>query len=203
MKIICIGRNYASHIEELANERPDEPVIFMKPATSIIPKHQPFVIPEFTNEVHYEVELLLKICKNGKYIEPQFAKNYYEEIGLGLDFTARDLQSKLKKAGLPWEKAKAFDRSACVGQDWIPKNELEIDDIHFSLKVNEKVVQSDTSAKMLWKFDELIAYVSRYFTLNKGDILFTGTPQGVGKVEEKDWLQGHIQDKLIFDINVK
>ena len=203
MKIICVGRNYASHIEELDNEKPEDPVLFMKPNTSIIPKNQPFVIPEFSKDIHYEIELLIKICKNGKYIEPQFAKNYYKEVGLGIDFTARDLQTKLKQAGLPWEKAKAFDRSACIGQNWLPVEEFDINDTHFSLQLNEKIVQSDTTAKMLWKVDELITYISRYFTLNKGDVIFTGTPKGVGQVTENDQLKGYIQDQLMFDINVK
>jgi 2-keto-4-pentenoate hydratase/2-oxohepta-3-ene-1,7-dioic acid hydratase in catechol pathway len=203
MKIICVGRNYASHIEELDNEKPADPVLFMKPNTSIIPKDQPFVIPEFSKDIHYEVELLIKICKNGKFIEPQFAKNYYQEIGLGIDFTARDLQTKLKKAGLPWEKAKAFDRSACIGQRWLPVEDSDVNDTHFSLQLNGQVVQSDTTAKMLWKVDELITYISRYFTLNKGDVIFTGTLKGVGKVAENDQLKGFIQDRLMFDINVK
>jgi len=203
MKIICVGRNYASHIEELDNEKPENPVLFMKPNTSIIPKNQPFVIPEFSNDIHYEVELLIKICKNGKYIEPQFAKNYYQEIGLGIDFTARDLQAELKQAGLPWEKAKAFDRSSCIGQNWLPVEEFDINDTHFSLQLNEQVLQSDTTAKMLWKVDELITYISKYFTLNKGDVIFTGTPKGVGQVTENDQLKGYIQDRLMFDINVK
>ena len=203
MKIICVGRNYASHIEELDNEKPADPVLFMKPNTSIIPKDQPFVIPEFSKDIHYEVELLIKICKNGKYIDTSFAKNYYQEIGLGIDFTARDLQTKLKKAGLPWEKAKAFDRSACIGQRWLPVEDLDVNDTHFSLQLNGQVVQSDTTAKMLWKVDELITYISRYFTLNKGDVIFTGTPKGVGKVAENDQLKGYIQDRLMFDINVK
>ena len=203
MKIICVGRNYASHIEELENEKPDDPVLFMKPNTSIIPRNQPFVMPEFSNDIHYEVELLIKICKNGKYIDIPFAKNYYQEIGLGIDFTARDLQTKLKKAGLPWEKAKAFDRSAYIGQRWLPVEDLDVNDTHFSLQLNGQVVQSDTTAKMLWKVDELITYISRYFTLNKGDVIFTGTPKGVAKVAENDQLKGYIQDRLMFDINVK
>lgn len=203
MKIICVGRNYASHITELSNEKPENPVLFMKPPSSLIPRNQPFVIPEFSNDIHYEVELLVKICKNGKYIDHQFAQNYYTEIGLGIDFTARDVQTDLKKAGLPWEKAKAFDRSACVGNIWLPVKDFDIDDISFSLIKNDQIVQQDTSAKMLWKVDELICYISRYFTLNKGDIIFTGTPKGVGKVQENDHLKGYIDDHNIFEINVK
>lgn len=203
MKIICVGRNYASHIQELDNEKPDDPVLFMKPNTSIIPRNQPFVIPDFSDDIHYEVELLIKISKNGKFVEHQFAKNYYQEIGLGIDFTARDLQTKLKKAGLPWEKAKAFDRSACIGQKWLSVEEFDVNNTHFSLQLNDQVVQSDTTAKMLWKVEELITYISRFFTLNKGDIIFTGTPKGVGQVSENDQLKGFIQDRLIFDINVK
>jgi 2-keto-4-pentenoate hydratase/2-oxohepta-3-ene-1,7-dioic acid hydratase in catechol pathway len=203
MKIICVGRNYASHITELSNEKPENPVLFMKPPSSLIPRNQPFVIPEFSNDIHYEVELLVKICKNGKYIDHQFTQNYYTEIGLGIDFTARDVQTDLKKAGLPWEKAKAFDRSACVGNIWLPVKNFDIDDISFSLIKNNQIVQQDTSAKMLWKVDELICYISRYFTLNKGDIIFTGTPMGVGKVQENDHLKGYIDDHDIFEINVK
>lgn len=203
MKIICVGRNYASHIEELSNERPANPVLFMKPPSALIPKNQPFVIPEFSSEIHYEVELLLKICKNGKHISPQFAKNYYSEIGLGIDFTARDVQADLKKAGLPWEKAKAFDRSACVGNTWLSVENLNINDVPFSLMKNGEIVQQDTSAKMLWKVEELICYISKYFTLHKGDIIFTGTPEGVGKIAEHDRLKGYIDHQNIFEINVK
>ena len=202
MKIICIGRNYAKHIEELENERPASPVIFMKPDSSVILKNHPFVIPPFSTDVHYEVELLVKINRIGKHIDAKFAHKYYEEIGLGIDFTARDLQSKLKTKGLPWEKAKAFDGSALIG-NFMPKSELNMDKISFQLLRNEVVVQDGQSDHMLWKIDELIAYVSQYFTLKIGDILFTGTPAGVGKVETGDVLEGRIEGQDMFRLKVK
>src|SRR5690606_22130532 len=168
MKIICIGRNYTDHISELNNERPTEPVIFMKPDSSILLKKFPFVIPEFTNDVHHEVEVLVKINKVGKYIDTKFAHKYYDEIGLGIDFTARDLQTKLKEKGLPWEKAKGFDGSAVIGEEFINKSEFtSVDDINFELVNNGEVVQKGNTQNMLWKIDELIAYVSQYFTLKK------------------------------------
>ncbi|MUV04100.1 MULTISPECIES: fumarylacetoacetate hydrolase family protein [Flavobacterium] len=204
MKIICIGRNYARHIEELANERPEEPVIFLKPDTAPVLRKFPFVIPEFSNDVHYEVEILVKINKVGKYIDAKFAHKYYSEIGLGIDFTARDLQSKLKEKGLPWEKAKGFDGSAVIGEEFINKSEFaSVDDINFELVKNGEVVQKGNTQNMLWKIDELIAYVSQYFTLKKGDIIFTGTPEGVGKVNPDDVLEGSIEGKKIFRIQVK
>ena len=204
MKIICIGRNYARHIEELANERPEEPVIFLKPDTAPVLRKFPFVIPEFSNDVHYEVEILVKINKVGKYIDAKFAYKYYSEIGLGIDFTARDLQSKLKEKGLPWEKAKGFDGSAVIGEEFINKSEFtSVDDINFELVKNGEVVQKGNTQNMLWKIDELIAYVSQYFTLKKGDIIFTGTPEGVGKVNPDDVLEGSIEGKKIFRIQVK
>ena len=179
MKIICIGRNYASHIAELQNERPDEPVIFMKPDSAVVLKQHPFVIPEFSQDVHHEIELVVKINKVGKYIDKKFAHKYYDEITVGIDFTARDVQQKLKDKGLPWEKAKAFDGSAVVG-DFINKNDLRsADNVMFKLTNNEVVVQEGESQHMLWNIDEIIAYVSQYFTLKIGDLIFTGTPQGV------------------------
>ncbi|QEE51393.1 fumarylacetoacetate hydrolase family protein [Flavobacterium alkalisoli] len=203
MKIICIGRNYASHIEELKNERPDEPVIFLKPDTAVVQKQFPFVIPEFSNDVHYEVEVLVKINKVGKYIDAKFAHKYYDEIGLGIDFTARDIQAKLKEKGLPWEKAKAFDGSAVIG-DFINKSELgSLDSINFELTKNDEVVQKGNTQNMLWKIDELVAYVSQYFTLRTGDVIFTGTPEGVGKVNPDDVLEGSIEGKKLFRIQVK
>ncbi|MGV3460143.1 MAG: fumarylacetoacetate hydrolase family protein [Flavobacterium sp.] len=203
MKIICIGRNYADHIKELANERPDEPVIFMKPDTALVQKQFPFVIPEFSNDVHHEVEVLVKINKVGKYIDGKFAHKYYDEIGLGIDFTARDLQSKLKEKGLPWEKAKAFDGSAVVG-DFIPKTEFaDLQNINFELMNNGEVVQKGNTSMMLWGIDELIANVSQYFTLRTGDIIFTGTPQGVAAVKDGDVLEGSIEGKKLFRIQVK
>lgn len=203
MKIICIGRNYAKHIEELQNERPSEPVVFLKPDSAILLKQHPFVIPEFSNDIHHEVEILVKINKVGKYIEPKFAHNYYDEIGLGIDFTARDLQSKLKEKGLPWEKAKAFDGSAVIG-DFLSKNSFNsLESINFELVSNGKVVQKGNSSHMLWKIDELISHVSQYFTLKIGDIIFTGTPEGVAAVKPNDILEGFIENKRLFKIQVK
>jgi len=203
MKLICIGRNYAAHIEELQNERPAEPVVFIKPDSAILPKEQDFYIPGFSEEIHYEVEVLVKIKKVGKHISRKFAHNYYDEIGLGIDFTARDLQSKLKAKGLPWEKAKGFDGSAVVGK-WVSKHVYEnIDKLEFELLKNEKTVQKANTSLMLWKIDELIAYVSTYFMLKKGDILFTGTPAGVGKVSPNDYLSGILEGERLFEIKVR
>ncbi len=203
MKIICIGRNYAAHIEELANERPSEPILFLKPDTAVLLKKFPFVIPEFTNDVHYEVEILVKINKVGKYIETKFAHKYYDDIGLGIDFTARDLQDQLKAKGLPWEKAKGFDGAAVIGE-FVPKETFSsMENINFSLTKNGQTVQKSNSGFMLFKIDELIAEVSKYFTLKKGDIIFTGTPEGVGAVAPNDVLEGFLNDKSMFKINVK
>lgn len=203
MKIICIGRNYVNHIEELNNERPSEPVIFMKPDSALLQKQFPFVIPEFTTDVHYEIELIVKINKVGKYIEPKFAHKYYDEISVGIDFTARDLQDALKAKGLPWEKAKAFDGSAVIG-DFVPKaNYTSVDDINFELHKNGDTVQKSNAQFMLWKIDELIAEVSKYFTLRTGDVLFTGTPEGVGPVAAGDVLEGFLEGKQLFKIQVK
>ncbi len=204
MKIICIGRNYASHISELKNERPTEPIIFLKPDTAVLLKKHPFVIPEFSDDIHYEAEVLVRINRVGKHIQEKFAHKYYDEIGLGIDFTARDLQEKLKNKGLPWEKAKGFDGAAVIGENWIDKKSFsDLNNINFSLVRNEKTVQKGTTAEMLWKIDEIIAYVSQYFTLKIGDIIFTGTPEGVGKVEINDQLTGYIEDREIFSIQVK
>ncbi|WP_299675492.1 fumarylacetoacetate hydrolase family protein [uncultured Tenacibaculum sp.] len=202
MKIICIGRNYAKHIEELANEKPESPVIFLKPDSAILPKNIPFFIPPFSNEIHYEVEVLVKINKVGKHISSKFAHKYYDTVGLGIDFTARDVQAVCKEKGLPWEKAKAFDGSAIVGQ-FFPKEDFDLENLSFQLQKNEEVVQDGNTSSMLWKIDELIAYVSQYFTLKKGDLIFTGTPAGVGKVEENDILTGIIDGKQSFQIKVK
>jgi len=203
MKLICIGRNYTEHIEELNNERPSEPVVFLKPDTAILLKKQPFFIPDFSNDVHHEVEILVKINKVGKHISKKFANKYYDEIGLGIDFTARDLQATLKEKGLPWEKAKGFDGAAVIG-DWLPKSEFtDVNHIQFSLKKNETTVQNGNTSHMLYKIDEIIEYVSKYFTLKIGDIIFTGTPSGVGKVNPNDILTGFIEDKRLFSITVK
>ena len=203
MKIICIGRNYAEHIEELENERPNEPVIFLKPDSAILLKNQPFFIPDFSNEIHYEVEVVIKICKVGKYIQEKFAPNYYEEIGLGIDFTARDIQRKCKEKGLPWEKAKSFDGSAVIGK-FLPKNNLgDLNNLEFTLHKNKVLVQEGNTHSMLWNINEIIAYISQYFTLKKGDIIFTGTPAGVGKVTKNDQLVGKLGHQELFSVKVK
>ena len=203
MKIICIGRNYTEHIKELANERPEEPVVFIKPDSAVLPKDQDFYIPEFTNNVHYEVEVLVKICKVGKHIDESFAHKYYDEIGLGIDFTARDLQSELKEKGLPWEKAKGFDGSAVIGK-WLPKSNFkDLNNLNFTLHKNEELVQDANTNFMLWKIDELIAYVSKFFTLKKGDVLFTGTPAGVGQIATNDYLSGKLEGQELFSTKIK
>ena len=203
MKLICIGRNYTDHIKELDNERPTDPVVFLKPDTAILLKKQPFFIPDFSNDIHHEVEILVKINKVGKYIDKKFAHKYYDEIGLGIDFTARDLQSDLKAKGLPWEKAKAFDGSAVIG-NWLPKTNFKnLNDINFSLQKNNTLVQQGNTKLMLWKIDELIEYISKYFTLKIGDIIFTATPSGVGRVEPNDILIGSIENQEVFKITIK
>lgn len=203
MKLICIGRNYTDHIKELENEKPTDPVVFLKPDTAILLKKQPFFIPEFSNDVQHEVEVLVKINRVGKYIDKKFAHKYYSEIGLGIDFTARDLQAQLKAKGLPWEKAKAFDGSAVIGS-WLPKTEFkDLNNLDFSLKKNDAIVQQGNTSLMLWEIDEIVEYVSKYFTLKIGDIIFTGTPAGVGKVVANDKLKGFIEDRQLFSITVK
>jgi 2-keto-4-pentenoate hydratase/2-oxohepta-3-ene-1,7-dioic acid hydratase in catechol pathway len=203
MKIICIGRNYTEHIEELHNERPLEPVIFLKPDSAVLLKQHPFVIPEFSDDVHHEIEIIVRINKVGKYIEPKFAHKYYDEIGVGIDFTARDVQDKLKEKGLPWEKAKAFDGSAVIG-DFLPKSNFNsLENLTFELTNNGKTVQKSSTQNMLWKIDELISYVSKYFTLKIGDIIFTGTPSGVDKVSSNDVLEGFLEGNKLFRIQIK
>ena len=203
MKIICIGRNYIDHIKELSNQKPMNPVVFLKPDSSVIAKTQNFIIPSFSNEIHHEVELVVKINKVGKHIDKSFSHKYYDEIGLGIDFTARDIQSNLKEKGHPWEKSKAFDNSCMVG-NFLKKEKIEdISKIEFSLKKNNEVVQSGCSNDMLWKIDELISYVSQYFTLKIGDLIFTGTPSGVSKVESGDILEGYISSFKMFTLKVK
>jgi 2-keto-4-pentenoate hydratase/2-oxohepta-3-ene-1,7-dioic acid hydratase in catechol pathway len=203
MKIICIGRNYANHIEELKNERPSEPVVFMKPDSAILLKQHPFVIPEFSEDIHHEIELIVKISKVGKYIEPKFAHKYYDEISVGIDFTARDLQAKLKEKGLPWEKAKAFDGSAVIGE-FLPKSQfVSLENITFELTNNNVTVQNGNSNMMMWNIDELISYVSQFFTLKIGDIIFTGTPEGVAAVKPDDVLEGFLEGQKLFRIQVK
>lgn len=203
MKIICIGRNYTNHIAELKNERPTEPVVFMKPDSAILLKQHPFVLPEFSNDVHHEIELIVKINKVGKYIEPKFAHKYYDEISVGIDFTARDLQDQLKAKGLPWEKAKAFDGSAVIGE-FVPKDQFaSLEDVNFELLKNGEIAQKGNSSLMLWKIDELVAYVSQFFTLKIGDIIFTGTPEGVAAVNPDDILEGYLEGQQLFRIQVK
>ena len=203
MKIICIGRNYVDHIKELKNSRPKDPVIFLKTDTSIILKNQPFFIPNFSNDVHHEVELLVKIKKVGKHIDSKFSHKYYDQVSLGIDFTARDLQSELKSKGLPWEKAKAFDGSALIGK-WVDKTKFQnIYNLDFSLELNKNVVQKGNSSLMLWNIDEIISYVSQFFTLKIGDVIFTGTPSGVGRVSINDSLIGKIGDDEFFKIKIK
>ena len=203
MKIICVGRNYVEHIEELNNIKPDSPVLFLKPETSLIHNKQPFFIPGFSNEIHHEIEIIVQINRLGKSIATQYSHKYYDKIGLGIDFTARDLQFKLKNKGMPWEKSKAFDGSALVGY-WVNKNEIEdLDNIDFYLKKNEKIVQRGNTSNMLWKIDELISEISNFFTLKIGDVIFTGTPAGVGKVNENDILVGFLNKKECFSIKIK
>jgi acylpyruvate hydrolase len=203
MKIICIGRNYVEHIEELMNEKPDEPVIFLKPDSSILRKNRPFFIPSFSNDLHHEVELVLKIDRLGKNIARKYAHRYYSSVGLGIDFTARDLQTKLKTKGLPWEKAKAFDYSAVISDHFIPMSELDPGNIGFRLDINGSTRQKGNSKHMLFPFDELIEQASRYFTLKTGDLIYTGTPAGVSAVQINDRLEGYIGDLKMFDFLIK
>ena len=202
MKIICIGRNYGEHIEELGNERPEYPIIFMKPDTALLKNNDPFYYPDFSKDIHHEVELLIKIKKEGKSIKKEFAKDYYDEIGLGIDFTARDWQTKVKEKGHPWEIAKAFNGSAPIS-GFIPKGDRDISDINFRLELNGEEVQNANTRLMLWSVDEIIAYVSQFILLKTGDIIFTGTPKGVGPVKVGDRLVGFLEDQQMFDFQVK
>ena len=203
MKILCVGRNYAKHIEELNNERPDEPVIFMKPDTALLPSDQAFYLPEFSNDVHHEIEIVVKINKVGKYIDAKFAHKYYDEMTVGIDFTARDLQQTLKEKGLPWEKAKAFDNSAVIG-DFLSKKVFSSEEsLTFELLKNKQTAQRGDSAMMLWQIDEIIAYVSRFFTLKTGDLIFTGTPEGVAQVRPGDVLEGYLNQKKLLTVEIK
>ncbi|MHC5202708.1 fumarylacetoacetate hydrolase family protein [Myroides sp. LJL119] len=203
MKIICIGRNYVQHIEELNNQRPSEPVVFIKPDTALLGKELPFVIPAFSSDIHYELELVVKVCKVGKFIEPKFANKYYEQITVGIDFTARDLQSELKQKGLPWEKAKGFDGSAVVGEFVDKSSFQDLENLSFSLTKDGQVVQKGNTKEMIWKIDELISEVSKYFTLKTGDLIFTGTPAGVGRVENGNVLKGELNNQELFRVMVK
>ena len=203
MKIFAIGQNYVEHNKELNSTNPIEPVVFMKPDTALLKNNKPFYIPDFSNELHYETELILKFNRLGKNIEPEFSSRYYAEIGLGVDFTARDLQRKLKSEGKPWELSKAFDNSAVIG-NFLPVSELgDIQNISFRLDLNGVTVQNGNSKDMIFKINELVTYVSRFFTIKIGDLLFTGTPVGVGKVAIGDRLEGYIFDKKMFDFYIK
>ena len=202
MKIICVGKNYLKHIDELNSSKEDEPVIFLKPDTSIIQKNKPFFIPEFSNEIHYEIEIILKFNRLGKHIESKFSNKYFNQISLGIDFTARDFQNKFKERGLPWDISKGFDNSALIG-DWKSIKTYDLDNINFRLEKNGKIVQQSNSKNMIWKIDELIAYASKYFTIKIGDIMFTGTPEGVGVVSEDDVLEGFLGDEKVFSVKIK
>lgn len=203
MKIICIGRNYADHAQELNNPIPKEPVFFLKPETALLPKRTPFFIPEFSHEIHHEVELVLRIHKPGKNISEKFSSRYYNQIGIGIDFTARDIQQQCKEEGLPWEKAKAFDHSAPVSH-FIPITEIEnLNNIHFRLDINGKTVQTGNSSDMIFNFDKIVSYVSSFITLKIGDLIFTGTPQGVGPVKAGDKLECFMQGVKMLSFNVK
>jgi len=202
MKIICIARNYSEHAKELNNEIPEKPVFFMKPDTALLQKSRDFYLPEFSNNVHFEAEIVLKISKTGKYIQPEFSHNYFEEISLGIDFTARDIQSELKEKGYPWEAAKAFDGSAVAGK-FYNKKEFDLKNLNFHLDKNGKTLQIGNTKQMIHGFDSIISEASKFFTLKTGDLIFTGTPAGVGKVEENDVLAGWIENLKVFEVSVK
>ncbi|HEU4901291.1 MAG TPA: fumarylacetoacetate hydrolase family protein [Flavisolibacter sp.] len=203
MKIFCVGRNYVDHAKELKNEVPDEPVIFMKPKSALLQPHTPFYYPEFTNELHYECELVLRIAKNGKYIQEKFANKYYDAVSVGIDFTARDIQNELKQKGLPWEKAKAWDNSAVVGK-WVPFANLKNKNaVNFALYKNKELVQQGNSEDMLFSFDYIVSYISNFFSINIGDLIFTGTPAGVGEAVVGDELEGYMEDQNLFTLEVK
>ena len=201
MKIICVGKNYTKHIEEMGSSTPKEPVLFLKPDSALIPKNHPFIMPHFSDDVHHEIELVIKINRLGKHIQEKYAHKYYEEIALGIDFTARDKQTDLKAEGLPWEKSKAFDFSAFVSP-FVYKSEVSLDSVSFRLKRNGIQVQEGNSSHMLYKIDSLISHISEYFTLKIGDLIFTGTPHGVGLVVEGDTLEGFLENRKMFSLNV-
>ena len=203
MKIVCIGRNYADHIEELNNERPKEPVVFIKPDTTIGQYSTPFYIPDFSSAIHHEIELIVRINRIGKHIQEKFASKYYDQISVGIDFTARDLQAKLKAKGLPWEKSKSFDGATVLGK-WVDKNQFKnLQNLDFELTNNSRVVQKGNTALMLYTINQLIAHVSQYFTLKIGDVLFTGTPAGVAAVSQEDELEGYLEGQKLFTLKVK
>jgi 2-keto-4-pentenoate hydratase/2-oxohepta-3-ene-1,7-dioic acid hydratase in catechol pathway len=203
MKIFCVGRNYIEHAKELGNEVPDEPVIFMKPKSALLQSNSPFYYPEFSNELHYECELVLRVCKNGKYINEKHANKYFNGITVGIDFTARDIQAELKKKGLPWEKAKAWDNSAVVGAWKDITFDLLKKPINFSMKNNGQQVQKGITTDMMFNFDEIVAHISNYFSINIGDLIFTGTPAGVGECVVGDVLEGFLEDERLFELEVK
>ena len=203
MKIFCVGRNYSEHAKELGNAIPDEPVIFIKPKSALLQPHTPFYYPEFSNELHYEVELVLRICKNGKYITERNASKYYNGISVGIDFTARDIQAELKKKGLPWEKAKAWDNSAVIGTWKDATPELLNNPIIFSLQKNGETVQTGLSTDMIFHFEEIVSHISNYFSINIGDLVYTGTPAGVGECVVGDVLTGFIGEEKMFEVEVK
>ncbi|MFY7901152.1 MAG: fumarylacetoacetate hydrolase family protein [Chitinophagaceae bacterium] len=203
MKIFCIGRNYSEHAKELGNDIPDEPVIFMKPKSALLQLQNPFYYPEFSNELHYEAEIVLRICKNGRYIQPKHAAKYFNAYTIGIDFTARDIQAELKKKGLPWEKAKAWDNSAVIG-NWIELSTNTLQDpILFSLKMNGKIVQQGNTKEMIFSFNNIISHISNYFSLNIGDLIYTGTPAGVGECVVGDVLEGFIAEQKMFELEIK
>lgn len=203
MKIICIGRNYAEHAKEMKSQLPSEPIFFLKPDTSYLKPGNPFFIPSFSNNIHYECEIVVKICKVGKNISEKFAPKYYNEIGLGLDFTARDLQEKCKEKGLPWEIAKAFEGSSPISKRFIDKSSLDLINLSFSLLQNNKTVQQGNTKDMIFNIDKIISYVSKFMTLKTGDLIYTGTPAGVGKVNIGDCLIGYIGEKQMFEVRIK
>ena len=203
MKIFCVGRNYADHAKELGNAVPEEPVIFMKPKTALLQPNTPFFYPEFSNELHYEVELILRIAKNGKYIPENQASKYYDAISVGIDFTARDVQANLKKKGLPWEKAKAWDNSAVAGNWILLSNEMLANPIHFSLNKNGEQVQLGNTSHMIFSFDHIVSHISQYFSLNIGDMIYTGTPAGVGECVSGDVLTGYLETQKMFELEIK
>lgn len=203
MKIFCIGRNYAAHAKELGNEVPDEPVVFMKPKSALLQSHTPFYYPEFTNELHYECELVLRVCKNGKYIQEKHASNYFNGITVGIDFTARDIQDVLKSNGLPWEKAKAFDNSAAVGKFIDLTPQFNKKNINFCMYKNKELVQQGNSNAMVFSFDQIIANISNYFSINIGDLIFTGTPAGVGECVVGDVLEAFIEEQSLLSLEIK
>jgi len=203
MKIFCVGRNYSEHAKEMGSEVPDDPVIFMKPKSALLQPHTPFYYPEFTNELHYECELVLRVSKNGKYIQEKFANKYYDAVTTGIDFTARDLQKELKEKGLPWEKAKAWDNSAAIGK-WIPLTNIkDKKDINFGLYKNKELVQKGNSKDMIFDFDFLVSHISNYFSINIGDLIFTGTPKGVGEIVVGDEIEAFVENETLLTLDVK